>query len=247
MLGNEDLTVSSATGKKAGLALAVLDQQPFGSLLLDKNQRICFWSEWLSQWAGIDPKQAEGRMLDSLVPALFHTDFLAAMNAALLDQRKTEWSQQLDPERLDSVESIFTCSRREMPLHSVLFLPMSVPEHGDCCLVLISESPFDPIVLKERSNGAGVRGGDGSGKLPVYLESDESAVLSIDREGFLQSVNPVAEKLFGYSCSQLAGKPVRVILPEFDDALLTDISGLVEQEGKKNTSCWRGLPLMGKP
>src|SRR5437763_540958 len=39
-------------------------------------------------------------------------------------------------------------------------------------------------------------------------------VITIDEHGIVDTVNPAAERLFGYSAAELAGQNVRVLMPE---------------------------------
>ncbi|MBS0233242.1 MAG: PAS domain S-box protein [Proteobacteria bacterium] len=50
--------------------------------------------------------------------------------------------------------------------------------------------------------------------LKAILESAVAAILAIDSSGRIQSVNPAAEKMFGYSAAEMMGKPVNMLMPE---------------------------------
>ncbi len=216
MLPTKIATASIGISNAADLAGVVIDSQPFGSLLLNAKEEVCFWSSWLNRWTGIAADQAVGKRLDSLFPGLFQTEFVKAMNAALLDNRQTEWSQRLDPERLDRVESVMTSSSQEIPLHRVIFIPIEVVGYGRCCLVQFTESPYDPVVTKQNNAGRKTPVDLDGGNLPVYLKSEQAAVMSVDSSGIIQSANGAAESLFAYGQGELAGKPVRVILPDLN-------------------------------
>jgi PAS domain S-box-containing protein len=50
--------------------------------------------------------------------------------------------------------------------------------------------------------------------LKAILESAVAAILAIDSAGRIQSVNPAAEKMFGYSAGEMLGKPINMLMPE---------------------------------
>ncbi|MFZ1105436.1 MAG: PAS domain S-box protein, partial [Hyphomicrobiaceae bacterium] len=51
-------------------------------------------------------------------------------------------------------------------------------------------------------------------KLREILQSAVAAIISIDAEGHIQTVNPAAEKMFGHSASELLGRNVNMLMPE---------------------------------
>ena len=51
-------------------------------------------------------------------------------------------------------------------------------------------------------------------KLREILHSAVAAIVSIDSEGHIQTVNPAAEQMFGYSASELVGRNVNMLMPE---------------------------------
>jgi PAS domain S-box-containing protein len=51
-------------------------------------------------------------------------------------------------------------------------------------------------------------------KLREILHSAVAAIVSIDSDGHIQTVNPAAERMFGYSASELVGRNVNMLMPE---------------------------------
>jgi PAS domain S-box-containing protein len=49
----------------------------------------------------------------------------------------------------------------------------------------------------------------------VVVETASDAILSIDDGGTIQFANPASERIFGYKSSDLIGKPLTVLMPEF--------------------------------
>lgn len=51
-------------------------------------------------------------------------------------------------------------------------------------------------------------------KLRAILESAVDAVITIDRNGIIMTVNPADEKLFGYAYAEFIGRNVHFLMPE---------------------------------
>jgi PAS domain S-box-containing protein len=51
-------------------------------------------------------------------------------------------------------------------------------------------------------------------KLREILHSAVAAIISIDSEGHIQTVNPAAEQMFGYSARELFGRNINMLMPE---------------------------------
>ncbi|MDX2349322.1 MAG: EAL domain-containing protein [Porticoccus sp.] len=209
-----------------GLALAILNSQDLGVILLDERLRVRCWNQWLVEWTGLATDDISGRSFDTLFTSLVGTDCAGAIDLALFQNRFTCWTQQIDPDRLDFIESVMAGGRREMPLHRVSFTPVEQPDLGRCCLVQISEAPFDPIAAKARRARPPETLVDQGGAFPAYLESSNIPLLLLDNNHLILDANESLQALFGYRLEQLKQKPLRVLLPSVNAD--TDIKTALE-------------------
>ena len=51
-------------------------------------------------------------------------------------------------------------------------------------------------------------------RLRAIVETAVDAIITIDQRGIIESANPAAERLFGYTSSELVGKNVKLLMPE---------------------------------
>ena len=66
----------------------------------------------------------------------------------------------------------------------------------------------------------------------AIVESSEDAILSKDLNGIVRSCNQTAERLFGYSASELIGRSIRVLIPPDRQAEEDHILATIRQGGR---------------
>ncbi len=54
---------------------------------------------------------------------------------------------------------------------------------------------------------------DGDARLQALLDTAVDGVITIDERGIIESVNPAAERLFGYTAQEVVGQNVRILMP----------------------------------
>jgi PAS domain S-box-containing protein len=63
---------------------------------------------------------------------------------------------------------------------------------------------------------------DSESRVRAVVDTAMDGILTFDRHGFIISMNPAAEPLFGYSAADVIGRPVQILLPE----VYCQVSGL---------------------
>src|SRR6185369_17076377 len=56
--------------------------------------------------------------------------------------------------------------------------------------------------------------GDTAERLRAILETAVEGIITIDDRGIIESINPSAQKIFGYSPDEAIGKNVKILMPE---------------------------------
>ncbi|WP_461480622.1 putative bifunctional diguanylate cyclase/phosphodiesterase [Porticoccus sp.] len=225
--------VKLAPAANYDLALALLEHQDLGVMLLDDRLRIRFWNQWLSDWTGMPAQDVAERTFDGLFPSLVGTAFADAVDEALYQGRVTSWDQQHHPDHLDSMEITMAGGPRQMPLHRVQFTPLELPDIGACCMVQVDEAPFNPIVSQPSRRETAAAQLD-AGRCPVYLEAVRLPKLVLDSQHLIADANEPLQALFGLSLEQLKNRPLRVLLPGFNIEVGGDFKTALEgcEDGK---------------
>ena len=220
--------VKLAPAANSDLAIALLEHQDLGVMLLDERLRVRFWNQWLADWTGMPAQDVTDRTFDGLFPSLVGTPFADAVDNALYQGRVTSWDQQRNPDHLDSVEIVMAGGPRQMPLHRLQFTPLELPEIGACCMVQVDEAPFNAIVSRPPRREPAASQLDG-GRCPVYLETARLPMLVLDSQHLIVDANKPLQTLFGFNLEQLKNRPLRVLLPglnaEDDGDIKTALEG----------------------
>jgi len=202
----------------ADVALSILDRQSSGVVIVNKQLEVIFWNNWVAAWSGISADHAIGKNFAGLFPDLVSTDFLVAVDNAIYDNRKAQWSLEVDPERLDIVESGMTPGDGEQPLCQVNFSSIPLQQKGPGCLLEFYVAALNPTVSRRHYQASpNARQEIAISRFPVYLESEDLAVLLIDSDGLIQDVNSRTASMTAYAREQLVGKPLRILFPDLAD------------------------------
>src|SRR5947207_15700044 len=74
-----------------------------------------------------------------------------------------------------------------------------------------SRRPGDEMSVRRKIAEAAPR--DSEERLRAILETAVEGIITIDERGVIESLNPAAEKIFGYQAWEAVGKNVNVLIP----------------------------------
>jgi two-component system, LuxR family, sensor kinase FixL len=75
-------------------------------------------------------------------------------------------------------------------------------------------SVFLELHRKSRELGVHARAlGESEGRLRGILDAASDAIITIDQDGLILSINPATERIFGYNAEQLLGKNITLLMP----------------------------------
>lgn len=170
----------------------ILDNLPRLVMLIDLDGTILYWNGGGEQVFGYDAEEAEGKPVWFLYPNRKSDDF------------EEELTQLKKGENLSSeVEGYHKNG-------SVIWL--------DVKRTIIENSRGEQVILGTASDislqkKAEFELAESQARTEAILETAVEGIITIDKEGIIQSFNKSAEKMFGYHSGEVIGKNVSMLMP----------------------------------
>jgi PAS domain S-box-containing protein len=183
-------------------ALNALD---VGIILLDRQSRIVLWNDWIARVTGCPEPSIREKSIYDVMPSLRDTrvesaiaDTFDAGSSSILTH---SLNSKLLPLRGDGGEEL---------LHNVVVRPVFSGYSQHCLLQIndVSIAVTRERVLRERQNA----------RYHAIVETAPDAIITIDLDRTIQSVNSVTEHAFGYTSSDLVGQKIDILLNQNHEA-----------------------------
>lgn len=168
----------------------------------DEEQRFIFFSENFEQAYGFDPERLLGKSIRKVFERI---------------------SRMGDVSSPDGLEIPLAQLDTRQPFKN--FEYQTVLDSGECRWISISGVPYfsaEGVFLGYRGTGtivtdrkkaeAEIRTREN--RIRAIIETTVDGIIVIDAEGIVQSMNPAATKLFGYSEDEVLGRNVSMLMPE---------------------------------
>lgn len=184
------------------LLLAAIDALDAGVAVLDHNQRVIGWNDWLASASGVTATQADKRTLAEVFSGKLSARLAASISEALTLNSSSFLTHTLNRNLLP----LRTRAGLEM-VHNISVRPIGTMPGLSCVvqIVDVTASAHRERVLRERQNA----------RYDAVVESAPDAILTVDASGLIQFANPAALRELGYTKQELIGRPLS---PLFDDS-----------------------------
>jgi PAS domain S-box-containing protein len=179
-----------------------------GVIILDSDQRIVCWNQWLASASGVAASKTLGKTLYELFPdrplGRLKTSVLEALELGSSALLTYSLNRELFPLRTRAGLGM---------VHNVSVRPFGVSPDR-CCLLQIADvtgAAHRERVLRERQNA----------RYDAVVESASDIIMTLDANGIVQFANPAAVYELGYQRSELVGRPLGPLfeVPEQWEAL----------------------------
>ncbi|MBR0736990.1 PAS domain S-box protein [Bradyrhizobium liaoningense] len=180
------------------LLLAAIDALDAGVAILDRDQRVIGWNDWLASASGVTAPQAGKRTLAEIFPGKLSTRLAASISEALELNSSSFLTHTLNRNLLP----LRTRAGLEM-LHNISVRPLGTMPDLSCVvqIVDVTASAHRERVLRERQNA----------RYDAVVESAPDAIFTVDAPGLIQFANPSALRELGYTKQELIGRPLSAL------------------------------------
>ena len=178
---------------------AVLDGLDAGVVVLDRAYRVCVWNAWMVRATGRDVDGILGHELKGVFPGLPGSRVQTAIDDAFTTGAPAVLSHTLnrflfDLRRPDGTAMVHNTTVRRLDVADDAY-----------CLIQIT----DVTVQAERDRFLRERR---EARYRAVVDTASDAIVTTDVSGTIQWVNRAAERQFGYSAAEAAGRPIGALL-----------------------------------
>lgn len=116
---------------------------------------------------------------------------------------------------IESVDTLVRQYQKESEVNSILLRRMEIGVLSLTLFVLALEAffVFRPMVARVKRDT--IRRINSEIRISSVIEYAMDGIITLDRHGGIESFNPAAEKMFGYTSAEVKGKNIRMLMPEF--------------------------------
>lgn len=182
------------SSEEAGILAAISDASDDAIIVTDLDGVVVTWNRAAGRLYGYTPEEIVGRPMAVLVPEGNRAEISAMLR------------QMRDGERL----SVTTVGRTKQGRVIDVAVSMSPVRRADGQVVGAAAVARD--VSRQRRDARALRTSEARWR--AVIESAVDGIVVIDAKGFIEVLNPAAERLFGYSESEAVGRNVSILMPQ---------------------------------
>jgi two-component system sensor kinase FixL len=186
--------LNSSAANAARTLAAIVESSDDAIIAKDLDGTILSWNGGAERMYGYTAAEAIGRSIDLIVPEAF-----AGELSAILERiRKGERVRNFETVRATKDDRLIDVALSISPI---------LDEAGR----IVGASAIGRDITEHRKDVKDLR--DSEARLRSILESAVDGIIVIDSHGRIESFNPAAERLFGYSAQEVKGQNVNLLMP----------------------------------
>ncbi len=190
----------------------LLDEVKLGFLLLSEKRRIIYANNWFLDALQQFPADVIGRSIDEIFPEPITGRLTTAIDEALVAGRSSMLTTRLN-------KSLFPLTSPDgNTMHQrVMIKPFGHNDEFRRCTIRIedvTETFIREQYLKQKRKEAE----SDRAYLDAIMQGTAEGFVTIDSAGIIETFNPAAEAMFGYSSREVIGKNVAILMSEDERA-----------------------------
>jgi two-component system, sensor histidine kinase and response regulator len=204
----------------APLLSAVFNGCEVGMIVLDSDQRIVLWNAWMAKASGIPHEEALGTTLDALFPQLLGPRVQQAVQNALHHGLAALLSQTLHKAPFPLYRTPAERKEGTRMQQMVIIKPVELPNVPRHCLVQITDvtsTAEREQLLRQQAQTMQTLAEEcrqGELRIRAILDSALDGIITMDEHGVVETYNPAAARVFGYSAEDVIGQSLHCLVPE---------------------------------
>jgi two-component system sensor kinase FixL len=191
----QEITAARRSREEMNRLASIVEYSQDAIMDLTLDGVIVSWNRAAERMYGYSVEEVKGRTATLLVPADRMDETTRIFSAVRRDGAVT----RLETIRIRKDKTLIPVALTAGPVHDAA---------GQ--LIGISTISRDISQLKNAESALE----ESAGKTAAILTTMVDGVMTIDEHGTIDSINPAAERLFGYSSSEVLGRNVKMLMPE---------------------------------
>lgn len=197
-----------------------IDSLKVGTIVLNEQEKVLLWSQWLTKHTGITADQALDRKLSDIFSGKVAPKLVFGINTAVSLERVTLVSNRIHRHPLPLYKCQVGEKTREPLEHSIQISPLKIAANTTYCLIQI----FD--VSSEARKGQALA--DATNKIretedaleehrlkmSAVFESARDGIFIFDDNGKFVTLNEAAAYMFGYQKEHMANKTIHDLITD---------------------------------
>ncbi|MCW9034024.1 MAG: diguanylate cyclase [Alphaproteobacteria bacterium] len=198
----------------ASLLAAVLNSGEPGTIVLDAEAHVVFWNDWLSYVSLISQEEAKGKTLDEIFPSLKESSLLSSITKILVEKGEIKLSS---PDT-DGMFPFKTADNEPMIL-AVTIRHLSADGENHCLVQVRDRSvkAKEDKLLRQQTATLEVLADNyliSEMNTRAIIDNAMEAIITLDSQGKIESLNPAAEDIFSLQVVDVLGKGLEVLMGE---------------------------------
>ncbi len=201
------------------LASDLFDAVNAGLIVVNADQHVVTWNDWMAAACGISEHDAHGKTLAELFPGSKCEKLGPIVREAIVSGASRLLTHSLHP----NILPLRTRAGRVL-VHDVTIKPIGQKPYELCLIQIVdvTVTAERERVLRERQNA----------RYAAVVDYAPDAVVTLDSEGVIQFANPAANNEFGYSAG-LVGLPLQQLFDD-QDAWTKTWQSLLDESGRSH-------------
>ncbi len=186
---------------------AMFDACEVGVIILDGDRRIVLWNGWIAQAFAIPSDVTLGATLDEVFPQLVGTRVHQAVQNAVQHGLATLLSQTLHKAPFPLYRTPAERKEGARMQQVVIVKPIANVTSAVVREQLLRKQAQAMQDLAEECRQSELR-------IRAILDSALDGIITMDEDGVIETYNPAAAQMFGYSAEDVIGQSLHLLVPE---------------------------------